>query len=364
MASNINPNIIDGSYPVAGQDNSSQGFRDNFTNIKTNFQAAENEINELESKAILKSALGGQTLDNNMGNSLLVAAKIQDFSATKVSIAPATGAVTINYAAGHYQTVTTTGSISLSFSNLPETGSYGWVRVQITVSSTAHTVTLPAAVSLGLDGIQGISPGLSGVSNVITFAAAGVYEFEFTTSNAGTTITVFDLNSVPLEYFVVLSSDYTASNSATAQQVFNASSAGAVTLSPSTTYFMEAQYIVTRSAGTTAHTVGVLFGTSGTLTSIAYTAEVTDTSSNTLGAVSRIYSTTAAETVITASSADASQYITVKISGVVRTNSGGTFTPQLKYSAAPGGAPTVLTNSYFRIKPVGTNTITTAGTWS
>jgi hypothetical protein len=127
---------------------------------------------------------------------------------------------------------------------------------------------------------------------------------------------------------------------------------------------MEAQYIVTRSAGTTAHTVGVLFGTSGTLTSIAYTAEVTDTSSNTLGAVSRIYSTTAAETVITASSADASQYITVKISGVVRTNSGGTFTPQLKYSAAPGGAPTVLTNSYFRIKPVGTNTITTAGTWS
>lgn len=364
MASNINPNIIDGSYPVAGQDNSSQGFRDNFTNIKTNFQAAENEINELESKVILKSALNGQTLDNNMGNSLLVAAKIQDFSATKVTIAPASGTVAINYAAGHYQAVTTSGSISLSFSNFPESGSYGWVRVQITVPNTAHTVTLPAAVSLGINGIQGINPGLPGVANVITFAAPGVYEFDFTSSNAGTTITVVDLTTVPAEYFVVLSSDYVASNSDTAQQVFNASSAGAVTLSPATTYFMEAQYLVVRTAGTTAHTVGVLFGTSGTLTSIAYTAEVTDTSSNTLGSVSRIYSTVTTETVITASSSDANQYITVKISGVVRTNSGGTFTPQLKYSAAPGGAPTVLANSYFRIKPVGTNTLSTTGTWS
>jgi hypothetical protein len=38
MASQINFNIIDGTYPVAGQDNSSQGFRDNFTNIKNNFE--------------------------------------------------------------------------------------------------------------------------------------------------------------------------------------------------------------------------------------------------------------------------------------------------------------------------------------
>ena len=35
MASSINPNNIDTTYPVAGQDNDSQGFRDNFTNIKS-----------------------------------------------------------------------------------------------------------------------------------------------------------------------------------------------------------------------------------------------------------------------------------------------------------------------------------------
>ena len=40
MASNIEPGNVDGAYPVAGQDNSSQGMRDNFSAIKTNFTEA------------------------------------------------------------------------------------------------------------------------------------------------------------------------------------------------------------------------------------------------------------------------------------------------------------------------------------
>jgi len=40
MASSIVPGNIDGTYPKAGQDNSSQGFRDNFSEIKTNFTTA------------------------------------------------------------------------------------------------------------------------------------------------------------------------------------------------------------------------------------------------------------------------------------------------------------------------------------
>ena len=33
MASNIVPGNVDGPYPKAGPDNSSQGFRNNFTSI-------------------------------------------------------------------------------------------------------------------------------------------------------------------------------------------------------------------------------------------------------------------------------------------------------------------------------------------
>ena len=71
MTSQINPNNIDGAYPVAGQDNNSQGFRDNFTNIKVNFQYAEDEINDLDTNGVLKAALTGQALDNNMNNNTI-----------------------------------------------------------------------------------------------------------------------------------------------------------------------------------------------------------------------------------------------------------------------------------------------------
>ena len=37
MASLVNPSNINGNFPIAGQDNDSQGFRDNFTNIRNNF---------------------------------------------------------------------------------------------------------------------------------------------------------------------------------------------------------------------------------------------------------------------------------------------------------------------------------------
>jgi len=194
MTSSINPQNIDANYPVAGVPNNTQGFRDNFTNIQTNFTYAKNEITDLENKAILKSALTGTTLDNNMQDQLIYSALIRDFSGSIVQNTVTSGSVTLDYSSGHYQTVSTTGSVSLGFTNFPAAGTVGMLRVQINITNTAYTVTLPAAVTLGLTGIQGIS------SNVITFGATGYYEFGFLTSDGGTTVTVFDLNR-PLSYY-------------------------------------------------------------------------------------------------------------------------------------------------------------------
>jgi hypothetical protein len=194
MTSAINPNNIDPNYPVAGVPNNTQGFRDNFANIKTNFQYAEDEINELQTKSLLKAAIAGQTLDNNMNDNLLYAARIQDFAATVVQIATTSGSIAVDYSAGHYQTISTTGSVSLSFTNFPDSGIAGFMRIRFAITNVAHTVTLPAAVSLGTTGIQGYS------ANVITFAATGIYEFGFLTITGGNVITVFDLNR-PLSYY-------------------------------------------------------------------------------------------------------------------------------------------------------------------
>jgi hypothetical protein len=190
MSSNINPNNIDGTYPVAGQDNNSQGFRDNFTNIKTNFQYAGNEITDLQNNAILKSALTGTTLDNDMLGSLVYNGVIADFGATRLALGTVSGSVTIDYSLGHFQTLTTSGSVQLAFTNFPAAGIAGIVSVQVQVASAAHTLTLPAAVSINNAGIQGINT----TTNVITFASTGTYTFQFVTSDSGTTITVNESN--------------------------------------------------------------------------------------------------------------------------------------------------------------------------
>mgnify|MGYP003345405686 CR=1 FL=1 len=190
MTSNINPNNIDGTYPVAGQDNNSQGFRDNFTNTKTNFQYAADEITDLQNNAILKSALSGTTLDNDMLGSLVYNGVVADFGLSKLALGTVSGSQTIDYSLGHYQTLTTSGSVSLAFSNFPAAGTAGVVNVQVTIASTSHTLTLPSAVSVNAQGIQGLNTS----TNVITFAAVGVYTFQFVTSDGGTTITVNEFN--------------------------------------------------------------------------------------------------------------------------------------------------------------------------
>ncbi len=188
MTSAINPQNIDGAYPVAGQDNDSQGFRDNFTNIKTNFTFAANEITDLQNKAVLKSALTGTTLNNNMGGSILSDAQLQDMSETRVALGTTSGTITLNYAAAPYYTVTTSGSVTAAFTNFPSAGTTGRMRLQITVASTAHKLILPAAVSVGTSNTQGYA------SSEIEFVATGTYEYEFETNDGGTTISIFDLN--------------------------------------------------------------------------------------------------------------------------------------------------------------------------
>lgn len=188
MTSQINPNNIDGLYPVAGQPNNTQGFRDNFTNIKTNFQTAATEITDLENKGVFKAALTGTTLDNNMADNLIYAVKLQDVSYTYLQQTATAGAIAIDYSAAQYQLIAPTANVSLSFSNFPASGSEGVVYVDFVVTNTAYTVTLPAAVSVGTTGIQGYA------SNVITFGATGTYRFAFSTVDSGTTIAIYDLN--------------------------------------------------------------------------------------------------------------------------------------------------------------------------
>ena len=201
MTSNINPNNINGAYPVAGQDNNSQGFRDNFTNTKTNFQYASDEITDLQNKAIVSSQLtGGSSLStqNNMMNSPLSNALISGFSTPSVNLGTLSGNVTIDYSAGHYHTVTTGGNISLAFTNWPIAGQFGEVTVEVYANnqpstSTPYTMTLPHSVNLNSRGITGLNWGNT---NTMHFPAQAHYTFTFSTSNGGTDIRISENNTI------------------------------------------------------------------------------------------------------------------------------------------------------------------------
>jgi hypothetical protein len=196
MTSQINPNDINGDYPVAGVSNNTQGMRDNFTNIKTNFQYAEDEINDLQSKGVFKAALTGTTLDNNMANNVIYNAQVRGIAGTVVTIAATSGTVNIDCNAGPYQTIAITGNITLAFDSAtwPPSGTFGMIRLRITVDAAGRTMTLPASVSQGTNTIQGLA------SSVLTFATAGTFEFGFSTINAGTTIVMYDFVR-PLDYY-------------------------------------------------------------------------------------------------------------------------------------------------------------------
>jgi hypothetical protein len=187
MASSIVTTGIDTAYPVAGQDNDSQGFRDNFTNLKTALDTAKSEITDLESKAVLKSALSGDSLSNDGAGAVLEDFELKDMSETRIAKGTVSGAQTFDYSAGPYQTLTTSGSVTLAFSNFPAAGKVGTLRVEINVADVAHTITLPSAVDIGQDQLIG-----SNGARVITPDRTGVHIFEFVTDDAGTSIAVID----------------------------------------------------------------------------------------------------------------------------------------------------------------------------
>jgi hypothetical protein len=220
MTSQINPNNIDGNYPVPGVPNNTQGFRSNFTETQTNFQFAAQEITDLQNKVVLKEALAGTTLNNNMSGGKIYNVELQDVGYAYLPIAATSGSIAIDYSAAQYQQINTTGSVSLSFINWPASGIAGSLRVGFNITNVAHTVTLPAAVNQGVQNIAGISPGTPGVTNTITFGAPGNYAFEFVSVDEGVNIWIFD-NSRP-------TSNFSSPVTITSNAVSNSSTTGAL----------------------------------------------------------------------------------------------------------------------------------------
>ena len=181
MASNIVPGNIDETYPKAGQDNSSQGFRDNFSGIKNNFTEAKTEIEALQSN---KASLNNSS---DFTNNEVIRAKFKNTSETVYPHGTvSSGSITLNHNNGHYQTATITADTTFALSNFPA-GALGRIILDLTVSPTATTLTFPSAV-IKSDNVT----GSDGTSDQITVGLGRVL-YEFMSPDGGTTILMHQL---------------------------------------------------------------------------------------------------------------------------------------------------------------------------
>lgn len=168
MTSQINYAAIDATYPVAGQDNDSQGFRDNFASIKTALQYAKSEITDLQSNGAIVSG------DNNFAGNLIYNAEFKYNRQTVYNIGTVSGSISVDFHNGQIQTLTTSGNITLSFTNWPTSTKAGSILLIITLGSGSHEISYPGSV---------IKPALWANPN-----EAATYLFEFTTTNNGSAI--------------------------------------------------------------------------------------------------------------------------------------------------------------------------------
>jgi len=171
-----------------------------------------------------------------------------------------------------------------------------------------------------------------------------------------------DISEETIMLFKALAANATGSDVNTAQPWFP--SAGGITLAANTLYFFDGYLRLSRAAGTTSHTTSLLFGGTASLTSIAYKAMVKtgDTAADAAEDATLIEVATA--TVVKAASTSATEQTGIRVQGIVRVNASGTVIPQFQYSAAPGGVPTILANSYIRFYPEGAGDAVSRGTWS
>lgn len=176
MSSQITPNSVNETFPVAGRDNNSQGFRDNFTAIKNNFTYTKREIDDLMNKVVVKSQLTyGPPIDNNFAGQIITGAtfKKESFAIANNSEA---SSVTIDYAAAsqhmiHVGVTTSSANANLSFTGIPAANKYAEVRLLVEVGGTATgpwTITFDSGIDVYATGLA----GWNATAQTVTFAEA------------------------------------------------------------------------------------------------------------------------------------------------------------------------------------------------
>lgn len=144
MTSEITYLEINENFPIAGQDNDTQVFRDNFGTIKRSLNSAQSEITDLQNNTA-KLNEENDFQGNVVSQAILT--RNTDFLTDKGQITATTN--TIDFEDGPYQIIrfgTTGGAVSLDFIQFPSDSSkVGKVTLELYGNDAAQTLSFIAS---------------------------------------------------------------------------------------------------------------------------------------------------------------------------------------------------------------------------
>ncbi|CAB4125992.1 hypothetical protein UFOVP181_246 [uncultured Caudovirales phage] len=127
---------IDPLFPVAGVDNDSQGFRDNFNYIKDALTTENANVTALQSNVVLTANLiNGDPVDNDLQGSTINNGFFNNFHSV-AHVSSAIGSTNVDITAGNIQEFTLTTNSSFTFRNWPVSGKYATVRLHFVSNGT------------------------------------------------------------------------------------------------------------------------------------------------------------------------------------------------------------------------------------
>jgi hypothetical protein len=136
MASNINSAQIDETYPIAGVDNDTQGFRDNFNYTKIGLATAATEITDLQANTAKIN------VDNDFNKKAITNAVLRNNIHSFLNLGTRSGAIVINFGNADHQYVSLSGDAQFTFEGFPVDNSVS-VILEIRGDGTARTITFP-----------------------------------------------------------------------------------------------------------------------------------------------------------------------------------------------------------------------------
>lgn len=178
---------INVTFPVAGQDNDTQGFRDNYSNIKNGLLALAGEVTTLQSD----SAYITQT--NNFQQNIIQNASLQSVSSvigTHV-LGAIGGNQTVDYTEGNFQRWNITSATNFSFTNWPvdANSNYTYGSVVLELSGAVASVATPTSVTFLATKVS-LDTSNTQLQNPVSLTTSSVVRYEVSSWNGNNEIFV------------------------------------------------------------------------------------------------------------------------------------------------------------------------------